>query len=148
MLQQIDDVGVRDVHPDRRSLNIIAQRHNIAQQDIPPCTNTIPDIMHIPQDISDSINMPQHNDRNCIHGNAQNISHNTIENMSCDMVIDILNDIVLEGLSLNSNQYDHQYDDILTSSVQLSFKAIIAKYTLGFKQSVTFKIMASSFILK
>ena len=31
MLQQIDDVGVRDVHPDRRSLNIIAQRHNIAQ---------------------------------------------------------------------------------------------------------------------
>ena len=64
------------------------------------------------------------------------------------MVIDILNDIVLDELSLNFSHYDHQYDDILTSSAQLSFKAIIAKYILDFKQSVTFEIMASSFILK
>ena len=47
MLQKIDDVIVQDVHPDRRSLIIIAQRRNIAQQDIPSYTSTIPDIMHI-----------------------------------------------------------------------------------------------------
>ena len=51
--------------------------------------------------------MPQHNNQNCIDHSAQNRSHNTIETMSCDMVVDILNDILLEGLPLFGSHYDH-----------------------------------------
>ena len=148
MLQQLDDVGVRDVNPKRRSLNIIAQRHNIAQQDIPPCTQDIPDIMAIPQHITDSINIHQNNSNICIQNDNLNGFHSTDGAMSCDMVIDILNDVVLEGLPLSCSHYDPQYHDVLASSSQLSFKAIIKKFTLDFKQSVAFEIMASSFILK
>ena len=64
------------------------------------------------------------------------------------MVIDILNDVVLEGLPLDTTDYDPLYNDVLASSSRLSFKAIIEKFTLDFKQSVAFEIMASSFILK
>ena len=51
MLQQLEDHGVRDVDPKQCSLNIIGQRHNIVQQDIPATNTTISDITDIPEGI-------------------------------------------------------------------------------------------------
>ena len=51
MLQQLDDHGVRTVDPTKRSLNIIGERHEIAEQDIPVINATIPDITDIPDGI-------------------------------------------------------------------------------------------------
>ena len=52
MLEQLGDYGVREVDPKQRSLNIIGQRHNIVQQDIPATNTTIPDITDIPEGIT------------------------------------------------------------------------------------------------
>ena len=68
--------------------------------------------------------------------------------MNCAMIIEILNDTILHGLPMTSTsehtlQYnsDHNVENI-------TFKYIISKYKLDFKQSVAFEIMSCSFILK
>ena len=66
------------------------------------------------------------------------------------MVIEILNDNILRGLPLISIAFEH---DLQTeygghNVENLSFKHIISKYKLDFKQSVAFEIIACSFILK
>ena len=126
----------------------IAKQCDIIEQDISPCTQDIPDITAIPRHITDSINIHQNDNTSCIQNDKHNGIHNADVAMSCDMVIDILNDVVLEGLPLDSTNYDPLYNDVLVSSSTLSFKAIIEKFILDFKQSVAFEIMASSFILK
>ena len=66
------------------------------------------------------------------------------------MVIDILNDIILKGLPMTSiaSEHDLQTKHGGQNVEKLSFKHIISKYKLDFKQSVAFEIMACSFILK
>ena len=51
MLQQRDNYGLREVHPTKRSLSIIASRCNIIQQNIPDFRAAIPNIMDIPEGI-------------------------------------------------------------------------------------------------
>ena len=116
MLQQLDDVGVRDVNPEKRNLSIIAKRCNIIEQNISPCTQDIPDITAIPQHITDSINIPRNDNTSCIQNDRHNGIHNADVAMNCDMVIDILNDVVLEGLPLDTTDYDPLYNDVLASS--------------------------------
>lgn len=150
MFQQLDSLGVREVSNSKRSLGIIGKRHDITHQDIPHCTNTIPDVTNIPENITPFIN-----DTSGKHKTSQSMQHNDkqhIDNsnntMSCPMIIDILNDVVLKGLSINSPLTNDMQTNSLESLNDLSFQAIIQKYTLDFKQAVAFEIMASSFILK
>ena len=55
IFQQQDDYGVRQVHPTKRSLSIIASRCNIIQQNIPECKTAIPNITDIPNGISNHV---------------------------------------------------------------------------------------------
>ena len=68
--------------------------------------------------------------------------------MNCAMVIEILNDTILNGLPMvyaSENTFQHNSDYNVEN---ITFKYIISKYNLDFKQSVAFEIMSSSFILK
>ena len=47
MLQQLDDFGIREVHPTQRSLNIIASRVKIVQQNIPESETAFSNITDI-----------------------------------------------------------------------------------------------------
>ncbi len=65
------------------------------------------------------------------------------------IVIEILNDIILQGLPRTSVNSEHALQTEHSHNVEkLSFKCIISKYRLDFKQSVAFEIMSCSFILK
>ena len=65
------------------------------------------------------------------------------------MVIQILNDIILQGLPMTSAICEHNLQNKAGRNVEnLSFKYIISKYWFDFKQSVAFEIMSCSFILK
>ena len=68
--------------------------------------------------------------------------------MNCTMVIAILNDTILYGLpmaSTSEHTLQHNSDHNIEN---ISFKYIISKYKLDFKQSVAFEIMSCTFILK
>ena len=59
------------------------------------------------------------------------------------MVIEILNDVILQGLPMISVVCEHALQTETGHNVEeLSFKHIISKYKLDFKQSVAFKIMS------
>ena len=150
MFSQLESMGVRQVDNSKRSLSIIGKRHDIIHQDIPDCTMTIPDITSIPERITPFINATKgkrktHQLLQCNENQQINDSNNT---MSCPMIIDILNDVVLKGLPINTPFTNDMQTNSLESLNDLSFHAIIQKYTLDFKQAVAFEIMVSSFILK
>ena len=52
MLQQHDVYRVKEVHPTKRSLSIIASSCNIIQQNIPDCEAAIPNILDVPEGIT------------------------------------------------------------------------------------------------
>ena len=62
------------------------------------------------------------------------------------MIIDILSEVVLNQMA-ERKVLDYTSDIVINAS-NLSYKSVIEKYTLDFKQAVAFEIMASSFILK
>ena len=66
------------------------------------------------------------------------------------MVIEILNDVILKGLPMTPIASEHDLQTVHGGHnvESLSFKHIISKYKLDFKQSVAFELMACSFILK
>ena len=66
----------------------------------------------------------------------------------CAMVIEILNDIILHGLPMSSTNKHIIHHNSNHNIENISFKYIISKYKLDFKQSVAFEIMSCSFILK
>ena len=67
--------------------------------------------------------------------------------MNCAMVIEILNDTILHGLHMTSTR-EHTLQYNSNHNVKnISFKYIISKYKLDFKQSVAFEIMSYSFII-
>ena len=74
--------------------------------------------------------------------------HDNSNSIGCDIIIDILNDVVLKGVPMTSiNQHDLQSDQDHNVK-QISFKSIRLKHNLNFKELVAFEIMACSFILK
>ena len=150
MFSQLDSMGVRQVDNSKRSLSIIGKRHGIINQDIPDCTITIPDITSIPERITPFINatIGKRKTQQLLQCNDKQHINNSNNTMSCPMIIDILNDVVLEGFAPNKSITNDMHTNSLENLNDLSFAAIIQKYTLDFKQAVAFEIMASSFILK
>jgi len=65
------------------------------------------------------------------------------------MIIEILGDLILQGLPMTSvtSEYALQTEQGHNAE-KLSFKHIISKFRLDFKQAVAFEIMSCSFILK
>ena len=65
------------------------------------------------------------------------------------MVIEILDDVILQRLPMASVTSEHALQTEQGHNVEkLSFKHIISKFRLDFKQAVAFEIMSCSFILK
>ena len=54
MLQHQEDDGVRQVHPTKRSLSVIASRSNIIEQNIPEHVVAIPNITDIPERVTNT----------------------------------------------------------------------------------------------
>ena len=140
---------VGDVDPKQRRLNIIGQRHQIVEQNIPITNTTIPDITDIP----DGINLisglnTNHNDTNEKKDQSSSSSTANKNRMNCAMIIDILTDSIMNSLPNSKIMQDTISLDTYDKIKDLSFQAIIAKYTLDFKRSFAFEIMATSFILK
>ena len=72
----------------------------------------------------------------------------TNSRINCVMIIEILNDTILHGLPLAStSKHTLQYNTDLNVE-NVTFKHIISKYRLDFKQGVAFEVMSCSFILK
>ena len=72
----------------------------------------------------------------------------TKSKINCAMIIEILNDTILHGLPMTSKS-EHTLQYITDTNVKnITFKYIISKYKLDFKQAVAFEIMRCSFILK
>ena len=99
LFQQLDNVGVRQVHPAKRRLSIIANRHKIAEQNISNCTEQFPDIMDIQENIIVSTNITENlnNTQDLTKGNS-NQNNNDNNTITSDMIIDILNNVVLANL--------------------------------------------------
>ena len=131
MFQLLDDHGVRDIHPNWRSLNIIGKRHEIVPQDIPISNATIPDITDIPDGIR--VNEKSVNVCNNILDNTPQSNLTSLDarnKMTFHMIIDILNATILTGSPIDSSTIDGIISDPLYQIKNLSFKSIIAKYTL------------------
>ena len=151
MLHQLDDVGVGKVHPTQRSLKIIASRANIMPLNIPESESPLSSIADIPEGVAISCGIPTANEirvtANDVIDDVSNPQQNK-NSLGCDMIIDILNNVVLNGLPMTSTNPHDLQNDSEDNVKQLSFKSIIEKYTIDVKQSVAFKIMACSFVLK
>ena len=147
MFERIDYCDVRDVDPNNHCLTLIGQKYKIVYQTIAQSPSIIPDILDIPDGILNM--MSNSNGDNSERDNDCTDSLHPVqkEKKTYPMTIDILNEIMLGSMS-----NDHCHNPELTSEQDsincLSFQEIISKYTLDFKQSVAFEIMASSFILK
>ena len=64
-----------------------------------------------------------------------------------DMVIDVLNDNLIQGLPFDKS--DNLFHKNHVNSVRvISLKYIISQFTLNLKQSVAFEIITSSFVQK
>ena len=77
-----------------------------------------------------------------------NESDKTLKNkVSFDMIIDVLSAVVLNQMREEA-VINQDTSELINNIKDLSFESVIQKYTLDFKQSVAFEIMASSFLLK
>ena len=64
------------------------------------------------------------------------------------MIIEILNDTILHGQPMSSDSIQTLQNNADNDVRKFTFKYIISKYNLDFKQAVAFEIMSCSFILK
>ena len=148
MFKQLDDTGLHDSDPDKRSLSIIGKRHSIVNQDIPSYNLTFPDITDIPDGITvNSTGESDFTDMDTATSNDGESVPDGGNNVSFSMIIDILTEVVLNQMR-EVTLINQDTSDLVNNVKDLSFQSVIAKYTLDFKQSIAFEIMASSFILK
>ena len=142
LFQQADDYGIRDVHASKRRLDIISKRHEIVEQKIPVSEFMNFDITEIPEGFALCENMSKKKKTNIY--NDENNSSASATKMTSVMIIQILNDNIIQGLPLD------EQSNIKASTQKrkiISLQDTISEYTLDFKQSVAFEVMASSFIL-
>ena len=150
LFQQADDFGIREVHPSKRKLKIIAKRHDIVDQEIPQFRMINTDITDIPEGLMVTDKGPRKDqvtskDINRVSDDDDMVSTNYL--LDCKMVIQIISDNVINGLPLSEdNGYVVQIESSKKENI-ISLQDIISQYTLDFKQSVAFEVMASSFIL-
>ena len=150
LFQQADDFGIREIHPSKRKLNIIATRHDIVEQKLPQSRIVNADITDIPKGLmvtDKGVRKGQmtSNDVNKKSDGDGMVSSSYV--LDCKMVIEIINDNVINGMPLSEESNDVIQKDPLKKVCIISLQNIILQYTLDFKQSVAFEVMASSFIL-
>ena len=129
------------MHPTQRSLNIIASRVNILPLNVPESESPLSNIADIPEGVTISCGLPTTNKTRATSTDVIDNFFKPQKNnnlIGCDMIIDILNDVVLKGLPMTSTNPHHLQHESEDNVKQLSFKYIIQKYILDFKQSVAF----------
>ena len=73
MFKQLDDTGLEDSDPNKRSLSIIGKRHSIVTHKIPPNNFGLPDITDIPEGITVHITDGSDNtDKKILHAMEMN----------------------------------------------------------------------------
>ena len=96
MFKQLDDTGLEDSDPDKRSLSKIGERHRIVDHEIPSSNLTLPDITDIPDGISVNITDGSDNtEYNIITSDGGESAQDGRGNVSFGMTIDILSEVVL-----------------------------------------------------
>ena len=155
MFKQLDDTGLEDSDPNKRSLSIIGKRHTIVNQEIPSNNLTLPDITNI----SDGIHViikgkpvekkkaSKTTGKDTITSDDGKPVPDSKNDIDFCMIIDILTEAFLNKMGEDTVTYQDT-TDLVKSVKDLSFQSVIKEYTLDFKQSVAFEIMTSSFILK
>ena len=143
LFQQADDFGIREVHPSKRKLKIIANRHEIVNQDVLESKFTVSNITEIPEGL-----MSETKTQKASNFENDTGTDKTNNVMSYKMIIQILNDNVINDMPLYEESNKCLQMNTTNEESSISYKNIISKFTLDFKQSVAFEIMASSFILK
>ena len=103
MLQQLDDFGVREVHPTQSSINTIASRVNILPLNIPESESPLSNIADIPEGVTLFCGLPTTNKTRATANDVIYDVFNPQKNnnlIGCHMIIDILNGVVLKGLPM------------------------------------------------
>ena len=119
------------MHPTQRSLNIIASRVNILPLNVPESESPLSNIADIPEGVTISCGLPTTNKTRATATDVIDNVFNPQKNnnlMGCDMIIDILNDVVLKGLHMTSTNPHHLQHESEDNIKQLSFKYIMQKY--------------------
>ena len=148
MFKQLDDTGLEDSDPNKRSLSIIGKRHCIVTHEIPINNFELPDITNIPEGITvNSINESDSTNKDNITSNDDESVTNVRVDISFNMIIDVLSEVILNQMREEA-VINQDTSDLVHNIKDSSFKSVTGKYTLDFKQSVAFEIMASSFLLK
>ena len=143
LFQQADDFGIRAVHPSNRKLRIIVNRHDIVNQEVLASTFTVSNITEIPEGL-----MSETKTQKATNFENDTGTDRTNNVISFKMIIQILNDNVINDMPLLEQSSKCLQMNSTNEENIISFKNIISKFTLDFKQSVAFEVMASSFILK
>jgi len=145
--------GIRNVDPKVRSLNIIAKRFDIVEQnftkDNNSSVNSLNDILDIPEFLMCSKNDVK-NQQQMKTDSDDKVLINEVSRKSYGMVIDILFELISESSSdiTNNMKSSADYHDTDNNSNEFTFDNVTSKYKLDFKQRVAFEIMACSYILK
>ena len=155
MFKQLDDTGLEDSDPNKRSLSIIGKRHTIVNQELPLHNLTLPDITNIPDGIHVGIKgipvekkkASNTTGKDAITSDDGKPIPDTKNDIDFCMIIDILTEAFLNQMGEDAVTCQDT-TDLLKSVKDVSFESVIKEYTLDFKQSIAFEIMASSFLLK
>ena len=146
--KQLDDTSLQDTDPNKRSLTMVGQRHNIVNQQIPTSNLIIPDITDIPDGITVNISTEfDTTDNDMIASNESESVSDGKKNISYNMIIDVLSEVFINQMR-EETVINQDTSDLIKNIKNVSFSSVIAKYRLDFKQSVAFEIMASSFLFK
>ena len=146
------DHGIRYVDPEVRSLNVIAKRFDIKEQEIAQNSSSIQlldDITNIPEFLMSTNSDNQFEQQNSSDGHDKEEEHkNRKENFK--MVIDLLLDVLSGSKSddTNGEKESKNNEEIKEECNNFTFENATSKYKLDFKQKVAFEIMACSYILK
>ena len=115
ILNNLADGNIRSVHPTHRSLSVIADREDIARQDVPFSEDFVNSNLHcisdIPQYIIDDLNGT--NTQDC--ATSQRV-HQLDEQRKCSMVIEILYNVLSDhSIDGNANELEevNRNDDYL-----------------------------------
>ena len=102
MFKQLDDTGLEDSNPDKRSLSKIGERHHIVEQKIPSSNLSLPDITNIPDGITfNATNESKTTEDNTVTPDGGETLQSDKGTFSLNMIIDILSEVVLNQMTNN-----------------------------------------------
>ena len=103
LFQQADDFGIREVHPSKRKLDIIAKRHAIVEQKLPQ-SRIYTDITDIPEGLMVTDNVSKKGQVTSKDINKQSDGDDMVStsySLDYKMVIEIINDNFIKGMTLS-----------------------------------------------